>query len=235
MSYRFINNELLQLPFLLNTYEKEFAAVRTPEFQAITKAIEEEFNIKILGIYEFGIRHLANNRNPINSLADLQGLKVRVVPSNLILDTMNLLGTNPTPMAYGEVYAALQNRVIDGLEINWTSVYSEKFYEQLKYMSEIALFPFPAIYAVNLDFWNSLSAEEQEIFLRAADEAMDENLRIMYEVETKAKEYALENGVAVNQITDIKPFVDVVQPLYDKYTAMDPLMKAFVERCLELE
>lgn len=227
--------EVLQLPFLLNSYEKEFAAARTPEFEAITKAIEEKFNIKILGVYEYGIRHLANNRNPINTLEDLQGLKVRVVPSNLILDTMNLLGTNPTPMAYGEVYAALQNNVIDGLEINWTSIYSEKFYEQLQYTSEISLFPFPAIYAVNLDFWNSLSAEDQEIFLRAADEAMDENLKIMQEIETKAQEHALANGVEVNRIEDLESFVNAVQPLYDKYTTMDPLMKAFVDKALELE
>lgn len=221
--------EVLQLPFLLNSYEKEFAAVRTPQFKAIADAIEKQFNIKILGIYEYGIRHIANNKRPINNLEDVKGLKLRVVPSNLILETMKLLGANPTPMAYGEVYTALQNNVIDGCEINWTSIYSEKFYEQLKYTSEIGLFPFPAIYAVNLDFWNTLSPEDQQIFINAAEKAMDENLKIMKEVEAKAKEISLNNGVAVNQVEDLTSFIQAVQPLYDEYKAKDPLMKDFVE------
>lgn len=226
--------DVLQVPFLLNNYEKEFAAARTPEFQAITKAIEEKFNVKIIGLYENGIRHFANNKQPVNSIKDLKGLKLRVVPSNLILATMKTFGANPTPMAYGEVYTALQNKVIDGCEINWTSIYSEKFYEQLKYVSEIGLFPFPSMYLVNLDFWNSLSEENQKILLEAADKAMDENLVNMKEIEKKGRDTATASGVKVNEIQDLTPFVDAVKPLYDEYAAKDPLMKNFIEMAKKL-
>ncbi|PKM88195.1 MAG: hypothetical protein CVU87_07990 [Firmicutes bacterium HGW-Firmicutes-12] len=226
--------EVLQLPFLLNNYEKEFASARTPEFKAITAAIEEKFNVKIIGLYENGIRHFANNKRPVNTLEDVKGLKLRVVPSNLILGSMELFGANPTPMAYGEVYTALQNKVIDGCEINWTSIYSEKFYEQLKYVSEIGLFPFPSMYLVNLDFWNTLSAEDQQIMLDAADKAMDENLRIMAEVEKNGRDTAVESGVEVNQVENLDPFFEKVESLYDEYTAKDPLMKNFVDMAKNL-
>jgi tripartite ATP-independent transporter DctP family solute receptor len=227
--------DVLQTPFLLNTYEKLFAAARTPEFKAICDAIEKDFNVKIIGLYENGIRHFSGNKTPINSVSDLKGQKIRVVPSNLILSTFEALGANPTPMAYGEVYSALQMNVIDGAEMNWTSIYSENFYEQLKYVSEIGLFPFPSVIAVNLDFWNTLSAEDQKILEQAADKAMDENLAIMKEIEENAIKVATQSGVQVNQVENVEEFIEAVQPIYEEYAAKDPLMEAFIEMGKTLE
>jgi TRAP-type C4-dicarboxylate transport system substrate-binding protein len=137
-------------------------------------------------------------------------------------------------MAYGEVYTALQNKVIDGCEINWPSIYSEKFYEQLDYTSEIGLFPFPGGYFVNLDFWKSLSPEDQAIFEKAAQKGMDENIKIMKDIETKARETSIKSGVAVNEVKDLTPFIEAVKPLYDSYSAKDPLMKNFIEMAKKL-
>jgi len=227
--------DVLQLPFLLNTYEKEFASARTPEFKALTEAIEKAYNIKILGLYENGIRHFASNKKPINTIDDLKGQKLRVVPSEIILNTIKTLGANPTPMAYGEVYTALQNGVIDGAELNWTSIYSEKFYERLKYVSEIGLFPFPSIFGVNMNFWKTLSPEDQKIFEQAAEKAMDKNLSIMKELETRAVDTATKAGVKVNKITNLEPFIKAVEPMYAQYAAKDPLIKAFIDKAKTLK
>jgi tripartite ATP-independent transporter DctP family solute receptor len=225
----------LQVPFLLNTYEKEFAAARLPEFKAITTEIEKAYNIKILGLYENGIRHFASNKKPINTPADLKGQKLRVVPSNIILSTITAVGGNPTPMAYGEVYTALQNGVIDGTEINWTSIYSEKFYEQLKYVSEIGLFPFPSVFAVNMTFWKTLSPEDQKILETAADKAMDVNLKLMKEIEARGVETATKAGVKVNKIENLEPFIKATEHIYTEYANKHPLMKAFMEKAKTLK
>lgn len=226
--------ETLQLPFLLNSYEKEYKAVTSPEMMDIFDSLEE-LNVKPLSVFEYGIRHLANNKRPINSLDDLNGLKLRVVPSELIMSSINAIGGNPTPMAYGEVYTALQTNVIDGLEVNFTSIYSEKFYEVLKYVSEIGLWPFPSVMALNLDFYNSLSAEDQQLFKDVAKECLEYNMELFKEAEAKSRETILENGGEINKIADLQPFIEATSEIYDAHSAKDPLIKAFVDMAKELE
>lgn len=226
--------DALQLPFLLNSYEKEYQAVTSKEMKDIFKAVESK-KIKVFAVYEFGLRHFANNVRPIQNPADLNGLKIRVVPSNIILASMKALGANPTPMNYGEVYTGLQTKVIDGEEINLTSIYSEKHDEVLKYVSTIGLWPFPALLLMNLDKYNQLSPDLQKMFQEVGEEQIKYNIDLMKEAEAQARKAMDAKGVKVNEIQDVKPFTAVTAPVYNEYVTKDPLIKNFVEMAKNLK
>ena len=150
-------SEAFQLPFLITDYETEQAALSSDAAQAIYDQIAEDLGLKIIAFTENGMRHFANNVRPITCVDDLSGLKLRIAPSNMLTEAMQLLGAAPMTVGYNDVYSALQNGVVDGEEINITSIYALKHYEQLSYISEIGMYPYPAFVVFNLDFWNSLT------------------------------------------------------------------------------
>ena len=171
----------------------------------------------------------------INGIDDLKGLKLRIMTSNVIQETITRLGANVTTMAYNEVYTGLQNGVIDGEEINITSAGMQKHYEVIKYFTEIGLYPFPAVYVMNGDYWNKLSAEDQEliaqVFAEGHDKAFDEFLP---QIEGECKQLCEDAGVTFNTIEDLTPFQEKVLDLYEEYTAKDPKIAAFVEMAQNL-
>lgn len=229
--------DTLQLPFMLNSYEKELKAVQSDEMKAILNALTEH-DLKGLAIFEGGMRQLANNSNPIIKPEDLEGLKMRATQSDLVLDVLKALGANPIPMAYGEIYTSLQTKVIDGQEINITSVSAEKHYEVLKHMTEIGLFPFPGIAIMSDDLFNKLSKEDQIIIQEAADEAMVELLNELPEIDKKALENIKENSdveFIMSSEIDLKLFKDKVQGIYEDYTSRSDLIKNFVEMANKLD
>lgn len=219
--------EPLQLPFLLNNYEKLFKAATSKEMQGIFKDMEK-IKIKILSLSEHGLRHLANNVRPILSVKDLNGLKLRVPPSDLLITSINMLGANPTPMEYGQIYTGLQNKVIDGLEINKTSIFSEKLFEVLRYFSEVGLWPFPAAIVLNLEFFEGLSPEDQKIFQDAANESLVFNMAILEQSEKNAMEVIEKSGMEISHISNIQPFREVTVEIYETYKSKHPLIKEFV-------
>ena len=89
------------VPFLINNYEVEKEAMLSDEAQAIFDKIEEDLGVKILASYDSGMRHLANNTHPITCVEDMKGLKMRVVPTDSLIESFNALGANPTTMNYG--------------------------------------------------------------------------------------------------------------------------------------
>lgn len=221
--------EAFQLPFLVTDYEKEQIAFSSPEGQALLDSAEE-LGLKIVGYMENGIRHFANNKRPIVVPSDLEDLKIRIVPSTMLQKSMELLGANPTPLNYGEIYTALQNKVIDGEEINITSLYAMKHYETIDYVSEIGMYPFAAVAVFNLDYWNSLSEDDQNLIL----EGFNVGTKALFdtylpEFEIEAKEACIEAGLEFNVIEDKEAFRELVQPVYDEYEAMDPEIKAFID------
>ncbi|HHV79543.1 MAG TPA: TRAP transporter substrate-binding protein [Firmicutes bacterium] len=226
--------DTLQLPFLLSTYDKEYKAITSNEAKELLKGLES-LKIKGLAIYEGGIRHFANNVRPITKPEDLKGLKLRVVPSNLIRNSVQALGANPNPMAYGEVYSALQTKVIDGEEINLTSIYSEKHYEVLKYVTLIGLWPFPAANVMNLDKFNSLSKEDQKILEDSAWESIEYAIKELTNLEKTATKAIQDNKVQVNEVKDLAPFQAKVTSIWDEYAAKDPAIKKFVDMAKTLK
>lgn len=221
--------DTLQLPFLLNTYEKELAAVQSNEMEAILDSLSQ-FNMKGLGVFEGGMRHLANAKKPVTAPDDLKGLKLRTTQSDLVMNVISALGANPTPMAYGEVYTGLQTKVIDGEEINLTSISSEKHYEVLTNVTEMGLFPFPGICVMSQAKFDSLPEEDQKIIAEAAEEAMVELLAELPSIDKTAVENIQANSkVEILTDVDTTPFEDKVSSIIEEYSAKDALIKNFVD------
>lgn len=228
--------ECTQLPFLLNSYEKEKTAFDSEEYAALVSEAEEELNLKFLGSAENGMRHFASKVKPVNTIEDLAGQKLRIMTSTVIQETITRLGANVTTMAYNEVYTGLQNGVIDGEEINITSAAMQKHYEVVKYISEIGLYPFPAVYVMNGDYWNKLSAEDQqliaEVFAEGHEKAFNEFLP---EIEEACKQTCIDGGVTFNTVEDLAPFQEKVLDLYEEYSSKNEKIAAFIEMAQSLK
>jgi|GEM_PF-640724 len=218
------------IPFLINNYDKERKAMQSDEAQAIFDKIEKDLGIKILASYDSGMRHLANNTRAINSVADMKGLKMRVVPTDCLIDSFKALGANPTTMNYGDIYTGLQNKVIDGEEINITSIYSEKHYEVLKYFTEIGLYPFETTIFCNAKWFNSLDAktqkELQDGFKNGYNYVFDKYIKTAEENGNAAMQKA---GVQMTKVEDPSEFKAAVKDVSEKYKNEDPLIKNFVD------
>ncbi|MDD5833203.1 MAG: TRAP transporter substrate-binding protein [Clostridiales bacterium] len=226
----------IQLPFLIDSYEKEYAMFTSPEMDAIKEQIASDLGLRIMGLGESGIRHFATVGKEINTPEDLKGLKMRVVPGTVTADAMALLGASPTTIAYNEIYTSLQNKIIDSEEVNYSTINNQKHYEVITNVSEIGMYPFPSVVTFSEKFWQSLSAEDQqlisEVFAEAEKKCFEEYI---VEYENAARKACEENGVVINVIEDKEPFRAITQELYKTYTDKDPLVAAFVEAALKLE
>lgn len=223
--------ETVQLPFLLSDYEEEYEALQSDEMKALVADVESQFNIKILGFLENGMRHFATIDKPVNTIDDIKGVKLRVAPSVIIQEAMGLIGANPMSITYGEVSTALQNRTIDGEEINITSAGSQKHYEVIKYISEVGFYPYPSVYMVNGDFWNGLTEDQQKLLQDTFTEAMEKNMtELIQESEAKFRKECEDNGVIFNKVENIQAFKDAVQSLYQTYSDKDAKIAAFVDK-----
>ena len=125
---------VFDLPFLFNNAQ-EADAVLDGEFGAYMSSLMPEVGLVNLSYWENGFRNLTNSRRPVTKPEDLSGIKVRVMQNNIFLDTFKTLGTNAVPMAFGEVFTALETRAIDGQENPVVTIDTLKFYEVQKYLS----------------------------------------------------------------------------------------------------
>ncbi|WP_134700856.1 TRAP transporter substrate-binding protein [Ammoniphilus sp. YIM 78166] len=227
--------DAVQMPFLINSYDIEEKVLKAPVTKELLDSLDQSLGLKGLTLFEGGMRHIANTKKEVKSPSDLEGLKLRVVPSDLIKDTFAKLGSSPTPMAYGEIYSALQTKVIDGEEINLTSIVAEKHYEVLKHITLSGQFPFPGALIFNSDIFNGLSDEDKKAIQEAAVEATDFNISEVKVLDTEALKTIKEKGITVTELKDNKEFLDLTKPVYDAYSSKDPLIKKFIEEVQKLK
>lgn len=224
--------EVLSLPFLLNSYEKEYAALQSDEYRAICDAVGEKLGIKILFTSENGIRHFATTSRPIHSMADMAGLKLRVPTSVVLEETLKALGASPVSINYNELYTSLQNKIIDGEEVNYSTLAGQKHYEVATYVTEVGLYCFSGIIIANLDFWNSLSPEDQQILEAGSDLAMRNTFeKYVVELDESCRAECEANGMEITTLTEeqLQEFKDATADIVDEYAAKDPLIADFVE------
>jgi tripartite ATP-independent transporter DctP family solute receptor len=132
----------------------------------------EEKGIVGLGYYELGFRHITNGRRPITKVADIEGLKLRVIPNPINVDWVKAIGANPTPLPFPELYAALEQRAVDGQENPVATINSAKFFEVQKHMVLTSHQYNPQSVMVSKKFWETLSAAEKKIVEDAVSESV---------------------------------------------------------------
>lgn len=228
--------DAIMLPFLIDDIDLEYQVFHTDEFKALCDAVSEECGVKIIGTGENGLRHFVTTTGPINSISDLKGLKIRVTQSETLIKAMETIGANPIPLAYNELYSGLQNKVIEAEEINLMSVKNQRHYEVAKYMSMIGMYPYASLYVFNLDYWNGLTEEQQEILLQAGSDVTDKIFKELLPLEEEsARKIASDGGMQFNDVANRQEFYDAMSPLWEEYAEKDPLIKAFIDKVLELK
>ena len=155
--------------------------------QAIIAGVEE-LGLKGLALWENGFRNVTTNNKEINSLADLKGLKLRTMDNAIHLAAWKAMGANPTPMAFSEVFTALQQGTVDGQENPYGIIVGNKFEEVEKYCVETRHSFTPYYVVMNLDRWNEMTPEQQDAVTRAMAEATQ------FEKEQSAKYEAEDVG-----------------------------------------
>lgn len=220
--------DALQLPWLINSYEELADALASPPAKKMLESLDT-LGIKGLGYYEGGFRHFINRTRPVRSAADLQGLKIRVVPNPLHIAIFKAAGTNPTPMPYGEIYTALQTGALDGAEMNISSIFSERFYENAKYVSLTGQFFFPAVVIMNRAKFQRLSAEQRAVLEEAARETIRAQVLQAGKEEKEVAEKIKALGVEILPFTDMAAVQQKAKPVADEYEAKHPLVKEFAD------
>lgn len=178
----------------------------------------ENYGVKLLTYFYTGSRSIYNTVRPINTPDDLKGLKIRVMGSKLMLDTMRILGASPTTTAYAEVYTALQTGVIDGGENPPASVVDMSFYEVADYYSLNEHFTIPDVIVISKEVWDELEPMHKAIFLRVSRETEKYVQELVTTALKEALEIIEESGTKVNTITDENKalFIEKVAPIHEE-------------------
>lgn len=206
------------LPYAWPTHESAYNAL-DGELGAYLLSILGKKGIVGLSWWENGFRHLTNNERPIVKPEDLKGLKIRVTPDKMRLDTFKALGASPMPINFGELYTALQQGVVDGQENPFAIIYSNSFYEVQKYLSVTGHIWGSALLCVNSSAWNRISKEDQETVMKFADKWRDEQRRQTREQEDKFLAMLKEKGMEVNTV-DKPTFQQAVQTVWADYESV---------------
>ena len=217
---------VLDLPFVFPNRQTAYAVLDDIEFQQKFFSYFTPKGFQAIGYTENEFRDITNSKRPIRKPEDLKGLKIRVMKSPVYLDTFNQLGASAIPMAFPEIYNALQQGVIDGQENPIYTSILMKFTEVNKYATLTRHILTECIIIVGTDLWNSLSPEEQQIFREAAEVCIKTNREVTAEhfiklpqINKSIDEYLKEQGVEVVQLTDEEraAFAEAMHPVWEKY------------------
>ena len=157
------------LPFIFRDLDHAFKVLDTVGMDVAKRG--EARGIKTLAFMENGVRHMTNNKRPIRMPADMKGLKIRVMEQPIYIEMMKALGASPTPMAFGELFTALEKGVIDGQENPLAHIYTSRFFEVQKYISLTAHTYSGEPMLISMSAWKKLPAEHQKAIEEAAMEA----------------------------------------------------------------
>ena len=150
----------LLVPYLVKDYASAYAMLNGRIGDKLSKQIEDNYKLKVLCYFDYGFRHFWTSKKPIVEPKDLRGLKIRVQQAKIFGDTINGLGGNAVPMAFGEVITAAKQGVIDGGDLPIVNMKALKIYEVSKYASLTYHNYGPTNAVMNLEIWNGLSAEQ---------------------------------------------------------------------------
>jgi tripartite ATP-independent transporter DctP family solute receptor len=209
------------LPYIFRSVDHMRHVMDGPIGDEILKAFEAH-NLIGLAFYDSGARSFYNTKKDIASMADMKGMKFRVIQSDVFVDMVNALGANATPMAYGEVYSALQTGVIDGAENNWPSFESAKHYEVAKHYTLDQHQIVPEVLVMSKASWDKLSPEDQAIVKQAAKDSVVKMRELWDAQEKKSRDIVEKAGVKVSEI-DKQPLIDAMKPVYEKYLSTPEL------------
>ncbi len=211
---------LFDFPFLFSNAKQADAMVDGPLGKMLSAKLAEK-GVVVLGFFDLGFRNVTNGKRPITKGEDLDGLKLRVIPNPVFLETFKTFKANPLPMPFAELYNALESKAVDGQENPYSVILSSKFYEVNKFVSGTN-----HVYATNpvqisKRFWDKLTPVEQKLLQEAAIEAQNFQRVASREAAGKALGELKAKGMVYNDIApaEMARMRAEVKPVYDKFAA----------------
>ena len=221
------------LPYIFRSID-HMHKVMDGEIGADILAAMEKHGMVGLAFYDSGARSFYNSKRPINSPADMKGMKIRVQNSDLFVATMEALGANATPMEFGQVYEALKTGVIDGAENNWPSYESTRHFEVANHYTLDQHSLSPEVLVISKIAWDKLSATDKQLVRKAAALSVPVMRELWNARVVSSKEKVIANGNMVIDSVDKQPFIDAMKPVYERFAGTDAL-QALVTRIQDVE
>lgn len=204
-------------PFLWRDLDHMLAVARGEIGAELSQQLVEEQGMRILDMgWLFGERHLTTASTPVQSPADMEGLKIRVQPTTIYLEMIEAMGGNPTPIDWKEVYLSLQTGVVDGQENPVGVIYSAKLFEVQDYLMLTGHIMQNQVVIINDAFFQGLPPEQQEIVQQAAIEAGDYQNQLVQEQAKKDLESLKAEGMTVVE-PDIEAFREATANIYQQF------------------
>ncbi|WP_447556129.1 DctP family TRAP transporter solute-binding subunit [Vreelandella sp. EE22] len=210
---------LFDLPYIFENHEHAYAFLDSEYGEELAQVAEDQMNVKFLAWMENGFRHNTNSVREINHPDDLQGINHRTQESRVQVDTWEALGANATPMAWTEVYTALQQNVMHSQENPLATIYDVNFYEVQDYLNLTQHVYSPAPLMMGLDLFNSFSEEDQSIILEAAQTALPVQRETSQELEKRYQLQLGELGMTVTE-PELGPFREAVRPVLEQWSSV---------------
>ena len=173
--------------------------------------------ITVLGYFEAGFRNMVNNKKPVNTPSDVAGVKYRVMQNPVFIDMFTALGGSAVPLAWGETFTAVQQGMIDGMELPLGFIDSLKVYEVTKYLSQTNHTYTALELLASKRMMSKLTAEQRTAVVNAAKVAVEEQRKNNLEQSRKMVEILKSKGMQFNTVQDPAAFRKAVAPVYEKY------------------
>lgn len=219
---------------VLSGFEPKFQVLDFPflfkDKKSAYKALDGDLGKKLNGMLiplglrnlvfgENGFRHTTNNKKPITKPEDMKGMKIRTMESPVHIASFKALGANPTPMNFGELYTALQQKTVDAMECPIPLIYTSKFYEVQKYCSLTGHFYAATAVLINEKFFQSLPKDLQKIVQDGANLYRTEQRKINDKQDKEMLDELKKDGMLVNDVTpdQKKAFIKATLPVYDEF------------------
>lgn len=227
---------VLQMPYLYSGHEHMWRVLDGPIGDEFINCFDGS-GLVALSWYDAGARNIYNTMKPVERLEDLKGMRIRIQESGLMEEMMEAVGAVPVPMAFGDVYSALQTGSIDGAENNWPSYESTRHYEVADYYTVDEHTRVPELQLVSRVTWDKLPARYQEIIRLSARESAKYERGLWAEQEKISEERVRAAGCNVTVLSreEKARFRGAVEPLYEKYCGdyMDVIERIAAEEAVE--
>lgn len=211
--------EVYDFPFMFANSKEADTVVDGPFGKNLHAKLEAK-NIVGLGYWELGFRNLTNSKRPIQKVEDIAGLKLRVIPNPINLDWVKALGANPVPLAFPELYTAMEQKAVDGQENPVTVINANKFSEVQKYLTLTRHQYNPQSVIVSKKVWDSLSADEKKILGEAVAEVTKFQRQLAREQEAVAIDALKKAGMEIGELppAEVAKLREKMLPVIEKHS-----------------
>ena len=208
---------LFDLPFMFKNIDAVDAFQASDAGQAMKDSMQRR-GLQGLQFWHNGMKQISANK-PLIAPSDANGLKFRVQPSDVLVAQMEALGASPQPMAFSEVYGALQTGVVDGQENTWPNIYGQKFFEVQDGITETNNGIIDYLVVASVDFLDSLDADVRDQFLTILNDVTVERNAAVGDVDLAARQFILDSGGSIVELTaeQRQGWVDVMKPVWTQF------------------